>query len=146
MSCVTRYSGSDSKKILPYCIRWMRLSRMASTPRSVLERMSRPKPCFNARTAPGTWYSAKALRPSSFNALTRAATTGSEGTANGKRSTITQESCAPGTSTPCQKLAVANKTALKEERSEEHTSELQSQSKLVCRLLLEKKTNPINPG
>src|SRR5688572_32756748 len=29
-----------------------------------------------------------------------------------------------------------------EERSEEHTSELQSQSKLVCRLLLEKKKNP----
>src|SRR2546430_13388859 len=27
------------------------------------------------------------------------------------------------------------------ERSEEHTSELQSQSNLVCRLLLEKKTN-----
>src|SRR2546430_10165153 len=29
-------------------------------------------------------------------------------------------------------------------RSEEHTSELQSQSNLVCRLLLEKKKNPIN--
>src|SRR5688572_1589338 len=30
-------------------------------------------------------------------------------------------------------------------RSEEHTSELQSQSNLVCRLLLEKKKNPYNP-
>src|SRR5688572_33334823 len=30
---------------------------------------------------------------------------------------------------------------LKQERSEEHTSELQSQSNLVCRLLLEKKKN-----
>src|SRR2546430_7316307 len=30
------------------------------------------------------------------------------------------------------------------ERSEEHTSELQSQSNLVCRLLLEKKKNKIN--
>src|SRR3989475_8741865 len=29
-------------------------------------------------------------------------------------------------------------------RSEEHTSELQSQSNLVCRLLLEKKKNAIN--
>src|SRR2546430_8499766 len=29
-------------------------------------------------------------------------------------------------------------------RSEEHTSELQSQSNLVCRLLLEKKNRPIN--
>src|SRR2546430_8924441 len=32
--------------------------------------------------------------------------------------------------------------ALLEERSEEHTSELQSQSNLACRLLLEKKTSP----
>src|SRR2546430_4581775 len=31
--------------------------------------------------------------------------------------------------------------ALAEDRSEEHTSELQSQSNLVCRLLLEKKKN-----
>src|SRR2546430_13165453 len=30
-------------------------------------------------------------------------------------------------------------------RSEEHTSELQSQSNLVCRLLLEKKNNPPPP-
>src|SRR2546430_5716857 len=30
-------------------------------------------------------------------------------------------------------------------RSEEHTSELQSQSNLVCRLLLEKKKKNINP-
>src|SRR2546430_6961423 len=30
-------------------------------------------------------------------------------------------------------------------RSEEHTSELQSQSNLVCRLLLEKKTNHAHP-
>src|SRR2546430_5656404 len=29
-------------------------------------------------------------------------------------------------------------------RSEEHTSELQSQSNLVCRLLLEKKNNPLS--
>src|SRR2546430_7664887 len=29
------------------------------------------------------------------------------------------------------------------ERSEEHTSELQSQSNLVCRLLLEKKNSPL---
>src|SRR2546430_9517856 len=31
------------------------------------------------------------------------------------------------------------------ERSEEHTSELQSQSNLVCRLLLEKKKNNTSP-
>src|SRR2546430_11688208 len=33
--------------------------------------------------------------------------------------------------------------ALRQDRSEEHTSELQSQSNLVCRLLLEKKTSNI---
>src|SRR2546427_9462832 len=32
----------------------------------------------------------------------------------------------------------------REQRSEEHTSELQSQSNLVCRLLLEKKNNAQN--
>src|SRR5256886_12299581 len=31
-------------------------------------------------------------------------------------------------------------------RSEEHTSELQSQSNLVCRLLLEKKIHTLRPG
>src|SRR2546430_11763120 len=35
--------------------------------------------------------------------------------------------------------------AIDHERSEEHTSELQSQSNLVCRLLLEKKKNVYRP-
>src|SRR3712207_8923368 len=34
---------------------------------------------------------------------------------------------------------------IKEKRSEEHTSELQSRQYLVCRLLLEKKKNNIQP-
>src|SRR5688572_32638699 len=38
-------------------------------------------------------------------------------------------------------LHVREQCALVLERSEEHTSELQSQSNLVCRLLLEKKKN-----
>src|SRR5256886_11361354 len=37
--------------------------------------------------------------------------------------------------------AFKNRPALLSLRSEEHTSELQSQSNLVCRLLLEKKNN-----
>src|SRR5688572_32725597 len=37
--------------------------------------------------------------------------------------------------------AVCGTTATTSARSEEHTSELQSQSNLVCRLLLEKKKN-----
>src|SRR2546430_9336191 len=36
-------------------------------------------------------------------------------------------------------FAVVGNTVVVRERSEEHTSELQSQSNLVCRLLLEKK-------
>src|SRR2546430_13144415 len=36
--------------------------------------------------------------------------------------------------------------AIVDPRSEEHTSELQSQSNLVCRLLLEKKKNRVDPG
>src|SRR2546430_5228511 len=54
--------------------------------------------------------------------------------------------CGPGCSIPgCPPLhpAAAAKpsdaTQLRRKRSEEHTSELQSQSNLVCRLLLEKK-------
>src|SRR5688572_31722054 len=35
-----------------------------------------------------------------------------------------------------------NEATLSTPRSEEHTSELQSQSNLVCRLLLEQKTSP----
>src|SRR2546430_9050494 len=45
-----------------------------------------------------------------------------------------------GIATANDDFAVA---ALKSSRSEEHTSELQSQSNLVCRLLLEKKKTPL---
>src|SRR2546427_1230005 len=41
-------------------------------------------------------------------------------------------------------LAQTGKPGVIFPRSEEHTSELQSQSNLVCRLLLEKKKNPTN--
>src|SRR2546427_5015140 len=40
---------------------------------------------------------------------------------------------------PGQRRGIAALEALEDGRSEEHTSELQSQSNLVCRLLLEKK-------
>src|SRR2546430_10375657 len=60
--------------------------------------------------------------------------------------TLTGDSCATSswwaaiqlTTTGCSPYLVATST-----RSEEHTSELQSQSNLVCRLLLEKKKNKV---
>src|SRR2546427_4699326 len=50
----------------------------------------------------------------------------------------------------CESRAVAGERwsgdhSVRGERSEEHTSELQSQSNLVCRLLLEKKKNKTDP-
>src|SRR5690349_23336536 len=42
-------------------------------------------------------------------------------------------------------LSYAEKDALGADRSEEHTSELQSRRDLVCRLLLEKKKNTQTP-
>src|SRR2546430_12381865 len=55
-------------------------------------------------------------------------------------------SCKPR-STPCTRTPRLSRTPTGRKsspctRSEEHTSELQSQSNLVCRLLLEKKTTP----
>src|SRR2546430_7662460 len=41
--------------------------------------------------------------------------------------------------TPAERDAALAEMSRRHERSEEHTSELQSQSNLVCRLLLEKK-------
>src|SRR5688572_32492568 len=55
-----------------------------------------------------------------------------EGPAN-----VTEESALGG-------VAARESRAVERDRSEEHTSELQSQSNLVCRLLLEKKKNQLN--
>lgn len=53
--CVRRYGGRLLRKTLPYGFFRMRLSRSARTPRSLSERMRRPKPCFKVMTAAGTW-------------------------------------------------------------------------------------------
>src|SRR5699024_11874036 len=45
----------------------------------------------------------------------------------------------PGEVTPNQLEQIIVNTTIKKDRSEEHTSELQSRFDLVCRLLLEKK-------
>src|SRR5688572_32314865 len=44
----------------------------------------------------------------------------------------------------CEVNGVSSVSVVRECRSEEHTSELQSQSNLVCRLLLEKKKKKTN--
>src|SRR2546430_13530753 len=46
---------------------------------------------------------------------------------------------------PCEGHELRIQVVLPSRRSEEHTSELQSQSNLVCRLLLEKKKNKKYP-
>src|SRR2546430_13593605 len=46
--------------------------------------------------------------------------------------------------TACSRAASESGRSCVWKRSEEHTSELQSQSNLVCRLLLEKKKNPVS--
>src|SRR3712207_8912397 len=45
----------------------------------------------------------------------------------------------PDTGLPAADVPLPERTATRAERSEEHTSELQSRQYLVCRLLLEKK-------
>src|SRR5438270_9612694 len=52
---------------------------------------------------------------------------------------VSQRSCAGGRATLSSRHAISRSVASPSSRSEEHTSELQSQSNLVCRLLLEKK-------
>ncbi len=89
----------------------MRGSQITSTPWSLRSRISRPTPCFRAITALGSWSSAKGSPPLSLQSSTRALSSGSSGLANGSLSMITQESAAPRTSIPSQKLLVATSTA-----------------------------------
>src|SRR2546421_6087430 len=49
-----------------------------------------------------------------------------------------------GAEQPCDRFGRCIPTVLRVSRSEEHTSELQSRSDLVCRLLLEKKKRATN--
>src|SRR2546428_5570516 len=53
-----------------------------------------------------------------------------------------QTSPAPSLSRPTVMATIVTSTTPRPPRSEEHTSELQSRSDLVCRLLLEKKKMP----
>src|SRR2546430_7814497 len=63
----------------------------------------------------------------------------------GRRSLFIGGRAGVGSGRPCHVSRDAmTRSSLAEGRSEEHTSELQSQSNLVCRLLLEKKKRQIS--
>ena len=98
--------------------RWMRLSRIARDAAVALLRADQPPEALlegeKPLRAPGIRRRRCGHLPEERRA--RAATMGSLGTANGSLSMITQESCEPGTSTPCQKLEVAKRTAFAVER------------------------------
>src|SRR5215218_3855876 len=53
--------------------------------------------------------------------------------------------CGPCASSTARSITFFSSRTLPGQRSEEHTSELQSHSDLVCRLLLEKKKKKIKP-
>src|SRR2546430_6237959 len=81
-----------------------------------------------------------------YTTLFRSSVCPSRGRASASRATATQVRLQPASSkgkdqksSPSAIHAVVS--TMKLARSEEHTSELQSQSNLVCRLLLEKKKN-----
>src|SRR2546428_9927424 len=57
------------------------------------------------------------------------------------RTAVARPLCASGCASDCPLLTLEISGLLWDTRSEEHTSELQSRSDLVCRLLLEKKKN-----
>src|SRR2546430_5660744 len=62
------------------------------------------------------------------------------------RSTLTGQFTDTTTRIPCRSLVIVGARFASDalhQRSEEHTSELQSQSNLVCRLLLEKKKKAV---
>src|SRR5699024_9008229 len=102
----TLQGGNDWMKDEPYRFDIARLSRIAHTPRSSADRIRRPKPCLNLRTAKGNDSS---MNDESYSSLL-ASKIGSEGTANGNLVTTTMLSASPVTSTPSQKDNVPNTT------------------------------------
>src|SRR5690606_41957726 len=75
-------------------------------------------------------------RPSSRSAPTGAVGMNPTSTAGSR---IRSHGVRKGSSMICGDVAVACLRPIRRQRSEEHTSELQSRENLVCRLLLEKK-------
>src|SRR5688572_31297544 len=90
-------------------------------------------------TTPAAWIDAWRARPSSFrDSSNRRWCCGLLSRICFSSASLSRAACseAPG---PCGTFLHSLSTSAIGKRSEEHTSELQSQSNLVCRLLLEKK-------
>ena len=102
--------GTLRVKIPPYFFSTMRRSKTTTMPLSSARLTSRPKPCLNFITACGRLSCIKGFPPFFSSASLLAEKTGSFGTANGSFTIITWLRLLPGTSTPSQKLSVANKT------------------------------------
>src|SRR2546430_13708635 len=83
------------------------------------------------------------FRSPSLSSLTRATPTGSESAILELRC-VSWSVSSSGKACACSLLSGSKGIARATNRSEEHTSELQSQSNLVCRLLLEKKKKPLH--
>src|SRR2546430_11489108 len=88
------------------------------------------------------------FRSASRRSSTSGATTPSTTSLRRATSTATKRRCAScaACSRATDVCSSACPPASRTTRSEEHTSELQSQSNLVCRLLLEKKHNRVSAG
>ena len=71
-------------------------SSTATTPRSVVERISRPTPCASRTAAIGTLTAANPEPPAASTAADRAAASGSSGRGNGSRSMTTSWHASPG--------------------------------------------------
>src|SRR3712207_7087932 len=80
---------------------------------------------------------------SGYNIVPHSADDDAEGRCNYEQRTISVQAGAPGRMLHIliHELAHALTAAIRQARSEEHTSELQSRQYLVCRLLLEQKNS-----
>src|SRR6266478_5227069 len=125
--CSTTAAASTSA--LPWVSNWPESEPRSSKARAVFELKI-------VNWCSSVWVAVPLREVTSFIAETKSATRVTKA-----RSSELRLSCAP-VKTSCSRILPSRRRSNR--RSEEHTSELQSQSNLVCRLLLEKKKNKKN--
>src|SRR6266478_6039140 len=124
---------------------WTHTTRRSATPLSrasftYSESSTSSMPERNSRIIPATTNQPSVNPGSTYAARLSAPPAGSHCNRPATNSTSTMATQNVGSDWP----STATSCAARSMRSEEHTSELQSQSNLVCRLLLEKKKKKIN--